>query len=67
MGAKKHIKLLKNMFAELADGNGQALLDALDDDVKWTVIGTTSISKTYKGKQSVIDDFLSPFMAQFMQ
>jgi ketosteroid isomerase-like protein len=60
VGAKKHKKLLQNMFEELAKGNGQALLDALDDDIEWTLTGTTSISKTYKGKQSVIDDFLGP-------
>ncbi len=63
MGAAENKAILKNMFAELAKGNGGALLDALDDDIEWTLIGTTSLSKTYKGKQSVIDDFLGPFMA----
>ena len=49
------------MFAELAKGNGEALLDALDDDIQWTLIGSTSLSRTYSGKQSVIDNFLGPF------
>lgn len=62
MAAEDNKALLKNMFAELAKGNGEALLDALDDDIAWTVIGSTSISKTYNGKQSVIEDFLGPFM-----
>ncbi len=52
--------MLKNMFAELAKGNGEALLDALDDDIEWTLTGTTSISNTYRGKKSVIEDFLGP-------
>ena len=61
MSADEHKTMLKNMFAELANGNGEALLDALDDNIQWTVIGSTSISKTYNGKQSVIEDFLGPF------
>ena len=63
MGAAENKAMLKNMFAELAKGNGDALLDALDDDIEWTLIGTTSLSQTYKGKQSVIADFLGPFSA----
>ncbi|MGR8948964.1 MAG: nuclear transport factor 2 family protein [Gammaproteobacteria bacterium] len=61
MTAEEHKTMLKNMFAELANGNGDALLDALDDDIQWTVIGTTSLSKTYSGKQEVIESFLGPF------
>jgi ketosteroid isomerase-like protein len=63
MGATEHKAILKDMFAELAKGNGEALLDALDDNIQWTVTGTTSISKTYVGKQSIIEDFLGPFSA----
>ncbi len=61
MSAEDHKTMLKNMFAELANGNGEALLNALDDNIQWTVIGSTSLSKTYSGKQSVIEDFLGPF------
>lgn len=64
MSAEANKTILKNMFAELAKGNGQALIDALDDDIEWTLTGTTSISKVYKGKQSVLEDFLGPFMEQ---
>jgi ketosteroid isomerase-like protein len=60
MGAEEHKAMLKNMFAEFAKGNGEALLDALDDNIQWTLTGTTSISKTYNGKQEVIEDFLGP-------
>jgi uncharacterized protein len=61
MGAAEHKATLQNMFAELAKGNGEALLDALDDKVQWTIIGTTSLSKTYDGKQDVIEGLLAPF------
>ena len=64
MSAEANKTTLKNMFAELAKGNGQALVDALDDDIEWTLTGTTSISNVYKGKQSVLEDFLAPIMEQ---
>lgn len=61
MGAAENKNTLINMFAELAKGNGEALLDALHDNIQWTIIGTTSLSKTYDGKQEVIDGLLGPF------
>jgi ketosteroid isomerase-like protein len=60
MSAEENKALLKNMFAELAKGNADALVDALDDDIEWTLTGTTSISNVYKGKKSVLEDFLGP-------
>ena len=62
MAAQSNVEILKNMFAELANGNTEAFLSVLDDDIEWTLIGTTSISNTYRGKQSVIEDFLGPVM-----
>lgn len=62
MSAEEHKQMLKNMFVEIGKGNGEALLDALDDDIEWTLTGTTSISKTYKGKKAVVEDFLGPVM-----
>ena len=61
MGAAENKETVRNNFAELAKGNGAPLLDSLADDVEWTIIGTTSLSKTFKGKQDVIDGLLVPF------
>lgn len=61
MGAAEHKAILTNMFAELAKGNGDALLDALDDNVQWTIIGSTSLSGTYDGKRDAIERLLTPF------
>lgn len=56
-------EMIRNVYAELAKGNPQAFLDAMADDVSWTLIGTTKLSGTYRGKQDIIDRFFGPFMA----
>jgi len=58
-------RLMENVFAELANGNGQPFMDSLADDVRWTVTGTTAWSRTYDGKQKVIDELMRPLFAQF--
>jgi uncharacterized protein len=61
MGAIDNKQTVKNNFAQLAKGNGEPLLASLADDVQWTIIGTTVLSKTFDGKQAVIDQLLVPF------
>ncbi|MGE3772336.1 MAG: nuclear transport factor 2 family protein [Gammaproteobacteria bacterium] len=66
MGASDHTpsdnkRIVRNNFEQLALGNGAPLLDSLADDVQWTIIGTTVLSKTFGGKQAVIDGLLLPF------
>jgi hypothetical protein len=36
----------------------------MNDDVHWTIIGTTAWSKTYRGKQAVLSELLKPLNAQ---
>ena len=42
----------------------QPLLDSLADDVEWTIIGSTVLSGTSRGKQEVIDKLLKPIRAR---
>lgn len=58
-------KLLEQAFSETAQGRGRAFIDALHDDVHWTIIGTTAWSKTYRGKKAVMTELLQPLNAQF--
>lgn len=44
---------LQGVFAETAKGNGRPFIDALADDVRWTIIGQTAWSRTYEGKRAV--------------
>ncbi|MBI2800796.1 MAG: nuclear transport factor 2 family protein [Gammaproteobacteria bacterium] len=61
MNASEHKQIIKNNFEQLAKGNGEPLLQSLADSVQWTIIGTTVLSKTFNGKQAVIDQLLLPF------
>lgn len=64
MTAAQNKQLLQNVFAETAKGNGRPFVQALADEVSWTIIGSTAWSKTYRGKQAVLGELLGPLNAQ---
>jgi ketosteroid isomerase-like protein len=64
MGAAENKKLVQDMFAELSKGNAPAFLNALADNVRFTIIGTTKYSGTCNGKQELINKVLQPLTAQ---
>ena len=57
-------QLLRHVYAEISKGNVQPLLDSLADDIEWTIIGSTVLSGTSRGKQEVIDKLLKPIRAR---
>jgi uncharacterized protein len=57
--------LMHDVFAELANGNGRPFADALGDDIRWQIIGSTEWSGTWEGKASVRKGLLDPLFAQF--
>jgi ketosteroid isomerase-like protein len=65
MGAAENKQLLESVFAEMAAGNGQPFMEALADDVRWTVIGSSPWSRTYAGKRQVVDELMRPLFSQF--
>jgi uncharacterized protein len=64
MGAAENKQFISNMFAELSKGNGDAFLNALADDIRFTIIGSTKYSGTFNGKQELIGKLLAPLAAQ---
>jgi ketosteroid isomerase-like protein len=63
MGAAENKQIITNMFAEISKGNGAAFLDAMADDVKYTLQGRTKFSGTLNGKQEVLGKLLGPLGA----
>jgi uncharacterized protein len=57
--------LLQQVFEETANGNGRPFVEALADDVRWTIIGTTAWSGIYEGKRAVVAELLAPLAEQF--
>jgi ketosteroid isomerase-like protein len=63
--AAENKQLVQSVFAELAEGNGQPFMDALADDARWTVIGSSPWSRTYEGKQAITEELMRPLFRQF--
>ena len=64
MSAAENKELIRNMFAELTKGNGEAFLNTMDDNIRFTIIGTSKYSSVYKGKADVVNRLLGPLSAQ---
>jgi hypothetical protein len=64
MTAAQNKRLLQDIFTETAKGNGRPFVAAMAEDVTWTIIGSTSWSKTYRGKKAVLTELLGPLNAQ---
>ena len=59
MAEAENKKSVQDMMAAWARGQG-GFLDLLADDVHWTVIGSTAVSRTYTSKQAFIDGAVKP-------
>ncbi|HYD59795.1 MAG TPA: nuclear transport factor 2 family protein [Noviherbaspirillum sp.] len=65
MNASENKQLMRNIFSELAKGNGKPFSDAMAEDFCWTVTGSTAWSRAYRGKQVVLDELIRPLFANF--
>lgn len=65
MSAAENKQLLKNIYDEMAKGNTNPFGDALADDIKWTLKGSTDWSKTYDGKDAVYKELIAPLFEKF--
>jgi hypothetical protein len=59
MAEAENKKTVQDMMAAWARGQG-GFLDLLAEDVHWTVIGSTAVSRTYTSKQAFIDGAVKP-------
>jgi uncharacterized protein len=65
MDAAENKAVMREVFDELAKGNGRPFVAVLAEDVRWTIIGTTEWSGTWEGKRAVQTGLLDPLFAQF--
>jgi ketosteroid isomerase-like protein len=55
-------KLVRDAFAPWEDGDSGPFFALIDDDVRWTVIGSTWASGVFDSKQAVIDQAFGPLL-----
>ena len=55
MSAAQNKKIVEDAVAEWRTGNSEAFYEILDENVNWTVIGSTAVSGTYTSRQAFID------------
>ena len=65
MTTESNRQIVAAIFDGLARGNGKPFIDAMADDFRWTIKGTTPWSRTYRGKQAVRTELLAPLFGQF--
>jgi len=65
MSTEDNRRLIEHIYEQLSAGDSRALVDAMAEDVRWVVMGTTSWSGTYDGKQAVLGRLLTPLRALF--
>jgi ketosteroid isomerase-like protein len=63
--SQENKQLMRDVFAELAKGDGGPFVEVLAEDVRWTIIGSTEWSGSWEGKQAVRAKLLDPLFAQF--
>jgi ketosteroid isomerase-like protein len=54
---------MQDIFSELSQGNSKPFVEAMADDFRWIMMGTTTWSRTYEGKQAVITELFVPLRA----
>ena len=64
MAASENKEMIRNLWAEAAKGNPNPLLEALADDVRYTLIGSTKFSGTFNGKADLITRLFGALFAQ---
>jgi ketosteroid isomerase-like protein len=65
MSQSDNKQLIERIYQALSAGNSAPFVEALADDVRWTMMGTTSWSGIYDGKQAVLTELLRPLRAQW--
>lgn len=60
MSAAENRRLIEETFNKWSRGDGGAFFALLDDDVRWTVIGSTPVSRTYTSKRAFQEGAVQP-------
>jgi uncharacterized protein len=54
---------MQHVFAEMAKGNLDPFVEIMGDDMEWSWMGTETWTRTFKGKESVVNELLAAVKA----
>lgn len=63
MSAPNNKDRVRRAYEDLNQGNPSSLLELLADDVTYTLIGTTALSRTMHGRDAVVQRLFTPLVA----
>lgn len=63
--AEENRRTVREAFRPWEEGDPGPFFDLIADDVRWTVIGSTSVSGVYDSKQGLIDGAFGPLLDRF--
>lgn len=61
----KHKAVVVGMYNDLRQGNGEAVLMALSEEIAWTVPPGLSYGGTYHGREAVLNNVFSRFVTEW--
>ncbi len=64
MSTAENKKLIQDAFTAWARGDGNAFFNLLAADVRWTVIGSTAVSRTYPSRDAFVEGAVKPLTAK---
>jgi uncharacterized protein len=64
MNTSQNKQLLQRIFAGLAQGDSRLFVESMAEDFRWNMIGSTSWSKTYDGRQAVLTELFGKLRGQ---
>jgi uncharacterized protein len=67
MSAAANKQLVEKIYADAANRSGTTFVDNLADDVCWTVTGQYSWSRTFRGKDAVLNGLMGHFRSLFAE
>jgi ketosteroid isomerase-like protein len=66
MDERSNRERVEKAFRDWHDGTG-SITDLLAEDVRWTIVGRSQVSKTFQSKEEFVEEVLWPFGARFSQ
>lgn len=64
MGTAENKQLVRAFYAAGNRGDFDACFELIADDIRWTNIGTTPLSGTYRGKPELMEKLLGPLFGR---